>query len=201
MSHFATEDLAILRALPGMTVVAPSDPWQAAALLQQLHARGGPAYLRIDKSFAGVAPGRVELGKARLVRDGADAVIFATGGILGEALGAADMLAGEGHAVRVVDIHTIKPLDTAAICDAAQQCRHVVTLEEHTIIGGLGGAVAEVLMDGGVHPASFRRFGLDDAYPAVVGDQAYLRRLCGLDWNSMASWLRGVITGARSCAA
>jgi transketolase len=175
-------------------VVAPSDPWQAAALLRQLHTRGGPAYLRIDKSGAGAAPGAVRLGEARLVRGGADAVIFAIGGILGEALGAAELLAGEGYAVRVIDIHTIKPIDALAIRDAARECRHVVTLEEHTVIGGLGGAIAEVLMDGGVHPASFRRFGLDDAYPAVVGDQAYLRRLCGLDRVSVANWLRGALS-------
>ena len=94
MSHFATEDLAILRALPNMTVVAPSDPWQAAELTKQLHKRGGPTYLRIDKDKAGLppAPEDVVLGKVRVVREGGDVAIFATGGILGEALKAADMI-------------------------------------------------------------------------------------------------------------
>ncbi|MGN6819335.1 MAG: transketolase family protein [Sphingomonas sp.] len=189
MSHFATEDLAILRALPEMTVVAPSDPWQAYQLTRQLHARGGPAYLRIDKASAGQPEGVVELGKARTVRDGDDAVIFATGGILGEALAAADMLAVRGKRVRVVDIHTIKPFDTDTVRAAARACRHVVTLEEHNVVGGLGGAVAEACLEGGVAVASFRRLGLSDTYPEIVGDQAYLRARYGMDRHAVAAAL------------
>jgi transketolase len=193
MSHFATEDLAILRALPGMTVVAPSDPWQAYALARQLHARGGPAYLRIDKSKAGLPEGPVELGKARQVRDGGDAVIFATGGILGEAMAAAEMLARHDASIRVVDVHTLKPLDVKAIREAAAACRHVVTLEEHSIIGGLGGAVAETCLEGGVALASFRRIGLDDCYPDVVGDQQYLRARHGMNAPAVAAALHAAL--------
>lgn len=189
MSHFATEDLAILRALPGMTVVAPSDPWQAYALTRQLHARGGPAYLRIDKSKAALPEGEVALGKVRQVRDGNDAVIFATGGILGEAIAAADLLGKSGRQVRVIDVHTIKPLDTVAICRAADECRHVVTLEEHNIVGGLGGAVAEACLENGIAPRSFRRIGLRDCYPDIVGDQAYLRAKYGMDRHAVAAAL------------
>lgn len=193
MSHFATEDLAILRALPEMTVVAPSDPWQAYALARQLHARGGPAYLRIDKSRAGLPEGDVVLGEARQVRDGDDAVIFATGGILGEAVAAADTLVAEGAAVRVIDIHTIKPLDAAAICDAARICGHVVTLEEHNIVGGLGTAVAEACLDGGIAPRSFRRIGLLDCFPDIVGDQAWLRARYRMDRAAVLAALRAVL--------
>jgi transketolase len=193
MSHFATEDLAILRALPEMTVVAPSDPWQAYALTRQLHARGGPAYLRIDKGSAGLPEGDVTLGKARQVRDGDDAVIFATGAILGEALAAADELAEMGAGIRVIDIHTIKPLDVEAIRDAAGACRRVVTLEEHTIVGGLGGAVAEACLDGGIALGAFRRIGLYDAYPDVVGDQQFLRARYGLDSHAVAAALREIL--------
>ncbi|HEX4695441.1 transketolase family protein [Sphingomonas sp.] len=189
MSHFATEDLAILRALPGMTVVAPSDPWQAYALTRQLHARGGPAYLRLDKSGAGLPEGEVELGKVRQVRDGHDAVIFATGGILREAIAAADLLSKSGRQVRVIDVHTIKPLDTIAICHAAGECRHVVTLEEHNVIGGLGGAVAEVCLENGVALGHFRRIGLHDCYPDVVGDQDYLRARYGMDRHAVVAVL------------
>ncbi len=193
MSHFATEDLAILRALPEMTVVAPSDPWQAHALTHQMHARGGPHYLRLDKSSAGAPEGQVVLGKAREVRSGADAVIFSTGGILGEALAAAEVLAGEGVCVRVVDVHTLKPLDTEAICEAAAACGVVLTLEEHTIIGGLGGAVAEACLAGGVRLERFVRLGLQDRHPEVVGDQAYLRALHGLDREGVARSLRAAL--------
>jgi transketolase len=195
MSHFATEDLAILRALPGMTVVAPSDPWQAYALTRQLHARGGPAYLRIDKGAAGLPEGSVELGRVRQVRDGGDAVIFTTGGILGEALAAADRLAEEGRSIRVVDIHTIKPLDTEAVIEAARVCRRVVTLEEHSIIGGLGGAIAEVCLEAGIPIETFRRIGLDDRHPSIVGDQSFLRRHHGMDAAAVAEVLRSMLDG------
>jgi transketolase len=190
MSHFATEDLAILRALPELMVVAPSDPWQAYALTRQMHAAGGPQYLRLDKSSAGLDEGPVELGKARLVRPGADAVIFAAGGILGEAVGASDALAADGISLRVVEIHTLKPLDVEAICAAAAACRFVLTLEEHTVVGGLGGAVAEACLEGGVRLDRFVRLGLQDLYPDVVGDQNYLRVRYGLDRDGVASAVR-----------
>ena len=193
MSHFATEDLAILRALPGMTVVAPSDPWQAYALTRQLHARGGPGYLRLDKGQAGLPPGPVTLGQVRQAREGDDAVIFATGGILGEAVGAADLLAGDGVSVRVIDVHTIKPLDVEGVRDAARACGFVVTLEEHNVIGGLGGAVAEACLEGGVPIRAFRRIGLGEAYPDVVGDQPYLRARFGLDRGAVAAAIRAML--------
>lgn len=195
MSHFATEDLAILRALPGMTVVAPSDPWQAAELTRQMYAKAGPAYLRIDKDKAGLpeAPGEVTLGKVRVVREGRDATVFTTGAILVEALAAADVLAGEGIELTLVDVHTIKPLDSEGVVAAARATGVVVTLEEHTVIGGLGSAVGEALLDAGAAPRGFRRMGVRDLYPTVVGDQRYLRREYGLDSVALAATVRGLI--------
>ena len=193
VSHFATEDLGVMRGLPGMAVVAPSDPWQAHALTLQLHARGGPAYLRIDKGSAGVPAGDVELGKIRQVRAGRDAVVFSAGAILSEAVVAADELESAGVRVRVVDVHTIKPLDVHGICSAARECGHVFTLEEHVVTAGLGSAVAEACADGGVSLKSFRRIGLEDSFPDVVGDQAYLRARYGLDAASIAAKVRQAV--------
>lgn len=190
VSHFATEDLAVMRSLPGMTVVVPSDPWQAYELTRQLHARGGPAYLRIDKGSAGVASDEVEIGKVRQVRDGGDAVIFSTGAILSEALGAATALAVDGIELRIIDVHTIKPLDVDEICRAAADCRHVFTLEEHVVTGGLGSAIAEACAETGVALKSFRRIGLGDFFPDVVGDQQFLRARYGLDAKSVAASVR-----------
>jgi len=190
VSHFATEDLGAMRALPGMTVVAPSDPWQAYELTRQLYARGGPAYLRIDKGSAGLPEGDVELGKIRQVRDGDDAVIFSTGGILQEALSAADALGAEGICVRVIDVHTIKPLDVEGVCAAVRDCGHVITLEEHVVAGGLGSAVAEVCAEARLPLKSFRRLGLGDSFPDIVGDQSFLRARYGLDASSIAAVLR-----------
>jgi transketolase len=195
MSHFAIEDIAILRALPNMTVVVPSDPWQCYELTKQLHARGGPVYLRVDKDKAGLpeAPQEVTLGKARQVRVGSHAVIFSTGAILSETLAAADMLASDGVEVRLIDVHTIKPLDSAAIVAAANDCGVVVTVEEHNIVGGLGGAVAEACLEGGARVRAFRRIGLVDQYPSVVGDQKFLRKTYGMDALSIAGAVRAML--------
>ncbi|MGX7893861.1 transketolase family protein [Tsuneonella sp. HG222] len=195
MSHFATEDLAILRALPAMTVVAPSDPWQAVELTKQLYAKAGPAYLRIDKDKAGLpeAPHDVTLGKVRTVREGADATVFTTGAILVEALAAAEVLAGEGIELMLVDVHTIKPFDAAGVVAAARATGVVLTLEEHTVVGGLGSAVAEALLDAGSAPRAFKRLGVQDIYPSIVGDQRYLRRAYGLDSVALAAAVRDVL--------
>lgn len=193
VSHFATEDVAVMRALPGMTVVAPSDPWQAYELTRQLHRRGGPAYLRIDKGSAGMPAGDIELGKARQVRGGGDAVVFSTGAILGQAIAAADALAAEGIELRVIDVHTVKPLDSETICAAAAECGHVFTLEEHVATGGLGSAVAETCAEGRVPLKSFHRIGLGDSFPDVVGDQPYLRAHYGLDATAVAKTVRQAV--------
>jgi transketolase len=190
MSHFATEDLAIMRAIPGMTVVAPSDPWMAFELTRQLHRTGKPAYLRIDKGKAGLPAGPVELGKVCRVREGADGVILSIGAILSEAIAAAEALATEGLSVGVVDVHTLKPFDTAGIRQAARGLPVVVTLEEHTVVGGLGSSVAETLLEAGIAPRLFRRVGLADRFPEVVGDQDYLRREYGLDRHAVMSAFR-----------
>ena len=193
MSHFATEDLAILRALPEMAVVAPSDPWQVEPLVRHLHERGGPCYLRLDKSRAGLPEGLVRFGKVRQARAGDDAVVFAAGGVLGEALAAADLLSTDGVSVRVVDVHTLKPFDAEGICAAASACEYVLTLEEHSVIGGLGGAVAEACLEGGAGVRGFKRLGLADCYPSTVGDQTYLRARYGLDRHAVAAALREML--------
>lgn len=192
MSHFAIEDLAILRALPNMKVVAPSDPWQAHELTKQLYAVGGPAYLRIDKGSAGLpeAVGEIVLGKARQVRAGTDAVIFSIGGILREALVAAEKLAVDGIEVRIIDVHTLKPFDATFVAQAASACKLVLTLEEHSIIGGLGSAVADACAEHGVALNRLVRVGLKDIYPSIVGDQNYLRAAYGMDASAIEEIVR-----------
>lgn len=194
MSHFATEDIAILRALPNMRVVAPTDPWEAAELTLQLSKVPGPKYLRLDKGSAGLpaAPSDTVLGKARLVRQGGDVTLIATGAILGEALKAAERLAAQGIEANVLAIHTIKPLDIDAVLEATRRGA-VFTIEEHTTTGGLGSAVAEVCLEGGVAPAVFRRIGLKDIYPSVVGDQDYLRRAYGMDSDAIVETVKGAL--------
>jgi transketolase len=196
MSHFATEDLAILRALPGMKVVAPTGIWEAREATKALIAGKGPAYLRLDKGRAPSGPRageRFAIGKARRLREGTDVCLIAAGAVLVEALKAADGLAADGISARVVSMHTVKPLDSAAVTEAARECAGIVTVEEHTIVGGLGGAVAEACVEGGNAPGFFIRVGLADIFPAVVGDQEFLRRHYGIDAKMIESRIRSAL--------
>jgi transketolase len=197
MSHHATEDLAIMRALPDVTVVAPGDHWETAEATRAIVSKPGVCYLRLDKSAAprsDTAEKSFELGKIRTVRNGSVVAILATGGILGEALRASEQLSQLGINATVASVHTIKPLDADAILRIVASHRLVVTLEEHVLAGGLGGAVAEVLVDNGTFPEHFLRFGLEGAsYVSVVGSQTYLRKECGIDAESIVTRLRPLL--------
>jgi transketolase len=193
MSHHATEDLSILRALP-ITVVAPGDDWEATHAVGALARTPGTTYLRLDKSSAGDTsrPGeRFELGRARRLREGDDLTIVATGGILAVALEAADELARQGIRCRVLSLHTLKPLDVESLEAAARETGGILTLEEHTVDGGLGGAVAEALLERGAPPRFFRRIGLRAGFSALVGSQDFLRSRYGMD-------ARAVVEAART---
>lgn len=188
ISHHATEDLAIMRSLPHVTVVSPGDRWETQEATTALVETPGTCYLRLDKSPAPPThrPGeRFELGRARMVRQGSDITLIATGGILGEALRAADELASRGIESRVLSMHTIKPLDREAIASAARETGGIVTVEEHTVHGGLGGAVAEACLDGGTVPGAFSRIGLEAGFSSAVGSQEYLRSVYGMDAPSI----------------
>jgi transketolase len=193
MTHHATEDLAILRSLPQMTVIAPGDPVETDAATRAAATGIGPVYLRLGRAGEPVVHQRPiawSLGKSLTVREGDDLTLISTGAMLQTAVHAADALAKTGLSVRVLSMHTLKPLDTEAVVTAAEQTRRVVTLEEHSILGGLGGAVAEVLCEAGVRDLCFRRLGLPSHFNKVVGEQEYLRKLYGLDADSVANRLR-----------
>lgn len=192
MTHHATEDLAILRSLPQMTVIAPGDPIETDAATRAAAAGIGPVYLRLGRAGEPVVhsgPIAWSLGKAITVREGGDLTLISTGAMLQTAVHAADTLGAGGLAVRVLSMHTLKPLDADAVIAAAEQTRRVATLEEHSVIGGLGGAVAEVLCEAGIPGLRFCRLGLPSHFNKVVGEQEYLRRLYGLDADSVADRL------------
>ena len=189
MSHHATEDLAILRAVPNVTVVAPGDDWEAASATTALLKTPGTCYLRLDRSSASTsvaAEATFEIGRARTIRNGSDVTLISTGGILSEVLEAADVLAADHITCRVVSMHTVKPLDIETIRTAAQETGGIVTVEEHGLNGGLGSAVAEACMDCGFAPRVFLRVGLRGGFVSTVGSQTYLRKKYGLDGRSIA---------------
>lgn len=147
-SHQCVEDLSLMRTIPGMTVINPADDVSARALIKAAAAYKGPVYIRLGRAAVPVIyeEGKTfEIGKALRIREGKDAAILATGILVDQALQAAEMLAAEGIACRVVDVHTIKPLDKDEVIAAAKECGCIVTAEEHSVIGGLGSAVAETV--------------------------------------------------------
>jgi transketolase len=189
VSHHATEDLSIMRAIPEMTVVCPGDAWEAAEAAEAVAYRIGASYLRLDRSSGEMTnqPGeRFELGKARTLRAGADVTLLTAGGMLSVAREAAAQLALEGIQCQVTSMHTLAPFDNATVLAASRRTGGVVTLEEHTVEGGLGSAVAERLLEQNCIPGFFHRIGLRGDFPSVVGSQTYLRRLYGLDARSVA---------------
>lgn len=148
-SHQTFEDIALMREIPGMTVVNPADAVSARKLLDEVVDTDGPAYVRLGRSGVPVIYGDdadIKVGKANTVREGTDVTIIATGIMVADALEAADELAAKGVSARVIDMHTIKPIDSDAIIKAAADTGKIVTAEEHSVIGGLGSAVAEVLV-------------------------------------------------------
>ena len=148
-SHQTFEDMALMRTIPGMTVINPSDGVSAAKLLEQAIAMKGPCYVRLGRAAVPVfydADAEITLGKINPVRKGRDVTVAATGIMVNEALIAAERLAQQNIDVKVLDVHTIKPLDEKAIVAAAEETGAIVTAEEHSVIGGLGSAVAEVVV-------------------------------------------------------
>lgn len=189
-SHHATEDLAILRALPEITVVSPGCNWEATEATEALANTPGVGYLRLDKSTAGNTSRKdekFEIGKARTLRDGNNITLITAGGILEIVLKAAETLSSKGIECRVLSMPTLKPLDTETIFKACKETGGIVTIEEHTVIGGLGGSVAEVCLENGIIPPVFYRIGLREGFSTIVGSQAYLRQRYSMDQDAIVN--------------
>lgn len=198
-SHHATEDLAIMRSIANMTVIAPADANQLSAALRATVEHPGPVYMRIGRGrdpqvYDEAAP--FELGRANRLRDGTDLMIIATGSTVHPALQAADALTSQGHSVGLIDMHTIKPLDEHAIRHAAAEATTVMTVEEHNVLGGLGGAVAEVLASMGT-TTRLHRHGFPDDY-SLIGPPTHLYRHYRLDADGIAVEARAILDGKPS---
>ena len=196
-THFATEDLGVMRVLPNLLVVAPGDPVETRHATRALVEHSGPCYLRLGKAGEPVVhKGEIEfkLGKAIRVRNGGDVTLISTGGMLYNTVAAAEMLDAEGLHARVLSMHTLKPLDIEAVQSAAADTGAIVTIEEHSIVGGLGSAVAEVLAEtDGVH-ARFKRLGVPPHFAPRVGTQEYLLGEHGLAVEQIASSVKDFVT-------
>lgn len=198
MSHHATEDIAILRALPDVTVICPGDPVEAELATKKIAETDGTCYLRLGRGGEKVINTQIkefEIGKAYKLRDAKDlpkkVAVFSTGAILEETSKACDMLEEHGIAVEQYSFPTVKPIDKTVIEDCANRFENIFTVEEHNIVGGFGGAVSEVLAECG-GKAKLHRIGINDFYCIKVGEQSYLREQVGINAEGITNKVKGV---------
>ena len=187
--------------MPDVTVVAPGCDWEVEAATDALIETPGTCYFRLDKSSAGNTrqPGEeFRLGRGRVVREGRRLAIMTCGGILGVVLDAAAPLRAAGEDPTVVRLHTLRPMDAEFVVNLARSHEALLIVEEHSVIGGLGGAVAEVLMDAGVHPAGWQRLGLREGFSSIVGSQEYLRARYGLNADAVLAAARELLRAVTS---
>jgi len=195
MTHHATEDLAIMRALPNMVVVAPGDPVETRLATRAIVNYPGPCYLRLGKAGEPVVhqtPPAFTIGKAITVREGNSVTLISTGGMLDNVIQAAELLEQQRIQARVLSMHTLKPLDSEAVLAAARETGSIVTVEEHSVVGGLGSAVSETLskvMSKGIH---FRSLGMSDRF-ADIGSQECSRRSYRLTPQGISSAVQDML--------
>ena len=196
MSHHATEDMAILRALPGVTVFTPGDPHEVEAIVPVMLNTPGTCYLRLGRGgepylHAGPIEGYTA-PKALTLREGTDVALLSAGGILTQTVQAAKLLAEQGVSAEVVSFPCLKPIDREKLIELSQRFRHIVTVEEHSIVGGFGSAVCEVIAEEGAN-CRVHRIGMEDVYSTIVGTQDYLRGEYRMDAKAICertlSWL------------
>ena len=188
MSHHATEDIAVMRALPDVTVLCPGDLVEARAVTQAIADYPGTCYVRLGRGGEKKIHHdnvKFEIGKAIKVQDGKDVAIFSTGAIFEEVAETCEILKENGIIPTVYTFPTVKPIDTKTICEIAKSHKLIVTCEEHNLSGGFGSAVAEVLAELPSH-ARLLRMGMNDQYCTIVGDQKYLRDQYGISGEKIA---------------
>lgn len=189
ISHHATEDIAIMRALPNLKVVAPGDIEETRLATRAIYEEEGPCYLRLGRGGEGNVHGMLstfELGKAIPLFPVGDIALLCTGGMLGNAVAARELLEAGNVSASLHSLHTLKPLDATLIERLSASARFIVTVEEHSIVGGLGGAVAEILAEIPAPKAHLVRIGLRAGFSSEVGDQNYLREIYGLSPAAIA---------------
>lgn len=194
-THQCNEDIALMRTIPGMVILNPSDDIEAKAAVAAAYEHDGPVYMRFGRLAVPVindhSDYKFEIGKAQTLREGKDVAIIATGLMVAESLAAAEKLAEEGIEARVINMHTIKPLDEEAVLKAAKDIGKIVTAEEHSIIGGLGGAVSEVIAESAEN-AKVLRIGIMDVF-GESGPAVELIKKYGLDGEGIYTKVKAFI--------
>lgn len=196
-THHSIEDAAIMRALPNMTVIYPGHEVDVRAAVHQALQMDGPCYIGLGRAPSGMevpyTAEQFQIGKAIRVTEGKDAAVFTYGAMFPVAMEVSKRLGEQGISLRVYNMHTIKPLDVSAVRNAAEECGVLLTLEEETVIGGLGGAVAEYLAEQDGLNCRFKRLGIPDTYGMGTGRQAWLHKQYGIDAAGVAETIRGML--------
>ena len=188
MSHHATEDLAMLRSIPNMTIFSPCDSVEVEQVTRLSLKINGPCYIRLGRGGEAIvneSNAQLSLGKANCIKEGSDTAVFVADSLVCEVLKAAELLSGKGISCAVYSFPTVKPIDEVLIKRVASQMKYVFTCEEHNVLGGVGGAVAEVL-SGILTSTRLVRLGLKDCFTDVVGSQKFLREYYGLSGFQIA---------------
>ena len=193
-THQSVEDMATMRVIPGMTVLVPVDAIETRKMVRAMAAHPGPCYIRINRNdlpFFTDEESEFEIGKLYPVRDGGDVIVFANGVMVSKAVEAAEALAGEGISVKVVNVSTVKPLDKQAVIAMAKGCRAVVTAEEHSVIGGLGSAIAEALSE--IKDIPLAIVGIEDRFGTSATNYDELLVYYGLTADAVKARIKKII--------
>jgi len=183
-THHSIEDVAVMRALPNMTVICPGDPVETALAVEESSKNKGPVYIRLSKAKDPLVHKTKDMdfriGKGIILEKGDDITIIATGGMLNNSWILAAMLKQKGISVRLISMHTVKPIDRELVLKAVKETKAIFTVEEHSLIGGLGSSVAEVIAEERARDVFFEKIALPDSYNSFVGSQNYLHEKYGL---------------------
>jgi len=198
-THHSIEDIAVMRSLPNMVVVCPGDPWEVEKATLALTKMSTPAYLRIGKKGEPVIhtkKAKFVIGKGITMSDGKDLTLISTGNMLESTVLVGDQLSKRGLKAKVISMHTVKPLDNRLVLESAKETGAIFTIEEHSIIGGLGSAVSEVVAQSG-YQIKFSQFGIRDKYTKMAGSQKYLRMRNGLSIEQIYKEIIKIMTNGK----
>lgn len=182
LTHFAIEDIGILRSIPNMTILCPADPLETRELVLKSYQTKNPTFIRLSKAGEKTIykfPPNIEVGKPSILKEGQDGVIIAIGLCLGIGMEVAEKLKEIDYNFKVISLHTLKPIDKSSLLAELKDSKAIFTIEEHNIIGGLGSAVTEILTESG-YKGIFKMFGIPDKYFSEIGNDRYLQEKSGL---------------------